>query len=112
MDHKPCLGIEIEYISKDLALKRFEEIKNSCVSLKDFVYLDGVMAVLDCVPVADVAPVVHGRWEVEEEDWGFCEETGDRHIHKKFKCSVCGYTTGDQAEKFVCCPICTAKMDR
>lgn len=38
LDHKPCLGMEIEYISKDLALKRFEEIKNSCVSLKDVVY--------------------------------------------------------------------------
>ena len=60
---------------------------------------------------ASVEPVVYGHWEIEEVDWGFCEATGRRHIHKKFKCSVCGYTTGDQAEKFVCCPICTAKMD-
>ena len=59
-----------------------------------------------------VEPVVYGHWEIEEVDWGFCEATGRRHIHKKFKCSVCGYTTGDQAEKFVCCPNCGAKMDK
>ena len=74
--------------------------------------MEAVAAEVDMIPpMENVAPVVHGHWEVEKEDWGFCEAIGRNHVHRKFRCSVCGYETGDQAEKFVCCPICTARMD-
>lgn len=96
------MGIEIEYISKDLALKRFEEIKNSCVSLKDFVYLDGVMAVLDCVPVADVVPVIHGQWEPGNKICPFCKQD-------KFK-DLDADIWADWMPPY--CPNCGAKMDR
>ena len=41
-----------EYISKEKAIARFEEIKKSGVSLKDSLYLDGVMAVLESMETA------------------------------------------------------------
>lgn len=52
-----------DYIDREKALQRFEEIKKSSISLKDSVYLDGVMAILEALPAADVAPVVRGKWE-------------------------------------------------
>ena len=51
-----------EYIDREATLKRFEEIKQSGISLKDAIYIDGVMAVIETLPAADVAPVRHGRW--------------------------------------------------
>lgn len=53
---------------------------------------------------ADVAPVVHGHWEVSDEPF------------EKFKCSVCGGACwyydyyGDVATSRFC-PNCGAKMD-
>ena len=47
-----------EYIDREAALKRFEEIKQSGISLKDAIYIDGVMAVIETLLAADVAPVV------------------------------------------------------
>ena len=48
--------------------------------------------------VADVAPVVHGRWV----DNGIPDSILSR-------CSVCGFTCGSSS--FFYCPICGAKMD-
>ncbi len=47
-----------EYIEREKVVSKFEAIKNRGVSLKDAIYLDGVMAVLDTIPAADVAEVV------------------------------------------------------
>lgn len=95
-----------EYIGKAVALKRFEEIKSSGVSLKDAVYLDGVMAVIDSLPSVDVEPVVHGAWVKEPvEFWSVPD----------YKCSICGcYAIEDSKGKQSLsnyCPNCGAKMD-
>lgn len=79
------------------------------IEIAQAAFVDAI-GVIQRLPAADVAPVVRGHWEVEKEDWGFCEAIGRNHVHRKFRCSVCGYETGDQAEKFKCCPICTALM--
>lgn len=50
-----------EYIKRSDAIKRFQEIKDSGVSLKDAAFLDGVMAVLDNVAAAEVAPVIYAK---------------------------------------------------
>lgn len=63
-------------------------------------------------PAADVAPVVHGNWILEEVDYGISPITNEKVISSKYKCSNCGYETGKQAEKFICCPLCTARMGR
>ena len=60
-------------------------------------------------PAADVAPVVHGRWEEMHYEGGILDGTNfDR-------CSVCGYERvfDDPAFKtvFKYCPNCGAMMD-
>lgn len=51
------------------------------------------------IPSADVAPVRHGRWVVEEKDFGFAP------------CSLCGEIHEVDAEPINYCPNCGAKMD-
>lgn len=60
----------------------------------------------DSVPAADVAPVVHGKWEEVEELYG--------DIH--YKCSSCGiewcFIEGTPKENGThYCPNCGAKME-
>lgn len=57
-----------------------------------------VVGILNELPAADVAPVVHGRW-------------GDNGIPDSMLCGcyVCGFTCG--AHSFLYCPMCGAKMD-
>lgn len=57
------------------------------------------------IPAADVAPVVHGGWEVSDTP---CE---------RFKCSECGggcwyYDYQGDVAKSRYCPNCGAKMDK
>ena len=65
---------------------------------------------IESFPTADVAPVVHGRWELEYETYG------------KMRCSVCkkealiekaiddvGVTTNYVDSNY--CPNCGARMD-
>ncbi len=63
---------------------------------------DAVMEILwavDDIPAADVAPVVHGRWEIIRWSDASC-------------CSRCGieFNFGN-SEEFIFCPNCGAKMD-
>ena len=58
---------------------------------------------IEALPAADVAPVVHGRWE----HGYYCYEPATQ-------CSVCKVclAKGHRAEKqFTYCPNCGAKMD-
>lgn len=95
---------KFEYIDREKAIKELTDWKwgldETCV-----------MQAIGCVPAEDVAPVVRGNWEISEIDLGFCESIGRNYKMKKYKCPVCGYETGTQAEKFVCCPLCTTRMD-
>ena len=82
-----------EYIEREAA-KRYLAFGNACS--------DGVLDLLDEVPAADVAPVVHGRWET-----GY-----------PITCSVCGgyaateYEDANIYEAWLSpyCPNCGAKM--
>lgn len=91
-----------EYIDREAALKRFEEIKQSGISLKDAIYIDGVMAVIETLPAADVTPVVRGEWV----DTPNGTET------------ICSYCKADwnvfdnDTYRFNYCPNCGAKMER
>ena len=66
--------------------------------------------IMSDIPPADVAPVVHGNWILEEVEFGISPITNEKVISPKYRCSNCGYETGKQAERFVCCPLCTARM--
>ena len=67
---------------------------------------------INSIQAADVAEVRHGRWIVSEMNLGYCDIIQKEYIAKKYTCSECGYETGDQANKFACCPICMARMDK
>lgn len=54
------------------------------------------------IPAADVAPVVHGRWE-------------SHLMPLAYKCSICGYKPSAKEWRFHernFCPNCGAKMDQ
>lgn len=66
--------------------------------------LDRALHSLHYAPAADVAPVVHGRWEIEidhDEFWGDMDY---------YRCSLCGkLELRDKQTPY--CPRCGARMD-
>ena len=63
---------------------------------------DSAINALRNMPSADVAPVVHGRWE---EKGYVCGES-------EFECSVCHKTEWRTSiGRFRWCPFCGARMD-
>lgn len=54
---------------------------------------------VDCFQPADVAPVVHGRWDIMD---GY---------KVRRACSVCGWDVPEYGKFYSYCPNCGAKMD-
>lgn len=87
-----------EYIDKEALKESFWASCNNCLSEDDIADL------IDEIPAADVAPVVHGNWVSCFEDWRKQIE-GD-------KCSSCGFEHyGTNIRSYNFCPNCGAKMD-
>lgn len=64
--------------------------------------------IIKAIPAADVAPVVHGRWQGTADGYADGEL-----VYDMWECSVCGFDA-DGAEEKPCwdfCPNCGAKMD-
>ena len=85
-----------EYIEREALLEKLAE-RDLCLCVSESDIKD--------IPAADVAPVVHGRWEVSDTP---CE---------RFKCSECGggcwyYDYQGDVAKSRYCPSCGAKMDK
>ena len=98
-----------EYIKREAVFKQFDNGEADVVEI----YPDGsvdygfgasnIRDLVNSIPAADVAPVVHGRWE----HGYYCYEPATQ-------CSVCKVclAKGHRAEKqFTYCPNCGAKMD-
>lgn len=51
------------------------------------------------------APVVHGRWELEEY------QSSQFGVDQSFRCSKCHTWADDDDNLTSCCPNCGAKMD-
>ncbi len=64
--------------------------------------IDTILAIVDEEPTADVAPVMHGRWNYQKPD--------DAYTYKPWKCSNCGLQGGKHQTAY--CPHCGAKMDK
>lgn len=60
---------------------------------------ENVRDVIRGVPTADVAPVVHGRWDIMD---GY---------KMRRNCSVCGWDVPEYGKFYSYCPNCGAKMD-
>lgn len=96
----------VEYIKRQVAVSRFEQLKEQADTLRDKLYLDGVLAVIDTLPAANVREDVHARWEPEENI--FDDST--------WYCSACHepwtliYGTPEENGMHFC-PNCGAKME-
>lgn len=94
-----------EYIEREAAKARLRIRITDCVLDGDNEAADcfrDCIDLLDSIPAADVAPVVHGRWERIRSNW-YCTrcKTGYR--------ITCGAAS---AKTFTFCPNCGAKMDK
>ena len=86
-----------EYIEREALISEFKRLTLGENSLIERIFADGVYAVLETFPAADVVEVKHGRWM----PYGF---------GKEIMCSVCRCELGD-AWEYRYCPDCGAKMD-
>ena len=98
-----------KYITKEAAIEAFEW--GDADVIED--YGDGcdfgfsrraIKSAINSIPAADVAPVVHGRWEMRPT--GMATDTGPEY---KAYCTVCNEPNKQYQPPF--CPHCGAKMD-
>lgn len=70
---------------------------------------EDLAAILENLPAADVAPVVHGRWtEINASYWRW-KQSGHFPVHLiKYKHDKCGKVVSKKEDY---CPNCGAKMD-
>lgn len=73
-----------------------EELLNLAIAGKDKVKISSVINMIEGLPAADVAPMVHGCWI--NDDCAF------------MRCSLCGYEN-DWEWATPYCPQCGARMD-
>ena len=93
------------YIKKEVVIDKFEKLQKRAETMRDKIYLDGVLAVIENIPTAEVQEVKHGEWKEIK--------CGDEIFDYYFKCSNCGNTTPPKAFPVApdYCPHCGAKMD-
>lgn len=97
-----------EYIDKEAFKKSVEEryCKPCKAEGKDHngcwcraCWVDDMLDEVDCFQPADVAPVVHGRWD-----------NLDGYKTRR-ACSMCGWDVPEYGKFYSYCPNCGAKMD-
>lgn len=90
-----------EYIKREDALTELDEI-GFCDD-EPIQTRNNALKIIQNIPAADVAPVRHGRWIVERDDY-----FGFKSV--EIKCSECNsHPKDDEMTSF--CPNCGAQMD-
>jgi hypothetical protein len=87
-----------KYIDREALIAEFKRLKLGENSFIERVFADGVYAIIEQFPAADVTPVVHGRWMPFHS-----EAAGDIQY-----CSACEIGFDAKTDY---CPHCGAKMD-
>lgn len=91
-----------EYV-KRAAIMEFPIRKDHCDKERaneHFIFgIESVLEYVENLPAADVAPVVHGRWDNLD---GY---------KTRMVCSVCGWDVPEYGKFYSYCPNCGAKMD-
>lgn len=102
-----------EYIEREAVITKFKKMELGEHGLVERLFADGVYAIIAAFPSADVAPVVHGRWD--ETDWVEMESSGHELIrtpNAALRCSnCCNCFEKKLLWKNNYCPNCGAKMD-
>ena len=86
-----------EYIEREELIAEFKRLELGENSFIERVFADGVYAIIEQFPAADVATVRRGRWIATHDE--FCS------------CSVCKYPVYVAWGQTHYCPNCGAKMD-
>lgn len=99
---------EKEYIEREALMKETRSIiefrKQHYMDTKDY---DALEKYLSGIPTADVAPVVHGRWD---DSGRYQFPSGAKAI----RCSICGCALNESEYRLFnwnYCPVCGSKMD-
>lgn len=93
-----------EYIKREALKTEFKRLKLGENSFIERVFADGVYAIIEQFPAADVSPVVHGQWEMRPT--GMATDTDPEY---KAYCTVCNEPNKQYQPPFW--PHCGAKMD-
>lgn len=93
-----------EYIDREAAIRAVRGQRGPCRSLAQNQMLDRLKVDVERIPAADVAPVVHGKWE-------YISQT--LNTLSQLRCSFCGWWSLDPSidGAYNYCPNCGAKMD-
>lgn len=92
----------VEYIERNALIAEFKRLTLGENSLVERLFADGVYAVIETFPAADVAEVRHGKWEPGNPICPVCGES-------KFK-DLDADVWADWQPKF--CPNCGARMGK
>lgn len=99
-----------EYVDRESALRAIHGQRGPCRSFAQNQMLDYLRAGILRIPAADVAPVVHGRWDdIPNTYMSVASKDGTYHGNAT-SCSVC-HEVNPNAYKTNYCPNCGAKMD-
>lgn len=88
-----------EYIDRAVCLSILRAKANMAVLMDSAPYFEKAAQMLEKLPAADVAPVVHGRWD-----------NLDGYKTRR-ACSMCGWDVPEYGKFYSYCPNCGAKMD-
>lgn len=88
----------VEYIERNALIAEFKRLTLGENSLVERLFADGVYAVIETFPAADVAPVRHGRWK-----------NGGNGLYDT--CTACGKEIYLAIPMMNYCPECGALMD-
>lgn len=95
-----------EYLDRAACLSILRAKANMAVLMEAAPYFEKAAQMLEKLPAADVAPVVHGRWVVRFDG---------PYKRRRCYCSHCGKHSGvggiAQNQEKPYCPNCGAKMD-
>lgn len=72
-----------------------EELLNLAIAGKDKVQISSVINMIEGLPAADVAPVVHAQW---------------RYVGSNWECSNCLFPVYSKSKYYHYCPQCGARM--
>lgn len=97
-----------DYIEREAAIKIAESygLSNGSTLGRHSGIADAIAAQIASIPAADVAPVVHGSWELECDGYWHCSQCGRRVYSPMFSPSFIHQKDDKQY-----CPSCGAKMD-